>query len=118
MFSWIVCVESVTSFGEIDAFEMSSRAGKPRSLALIVPVPAGQPVADAAGTGAVCFETNVVEPFAFVAVTETRNVPPASAGVTTCVAAVAPEIAAQSSPFALQRSQAMATEVGLPLQVP
>jgi hypothetical protein len=49
---------------------------------LIVPVPAGQPFAVPPGTAAVCFDVNVVEPLAFVAVTERRNVRPASACVT------------------------------------
>jgi hypothetical protein len=75
-------VESVTVLGEIDAWDTSRRAGMARSLAWIVPVPAGQPFAEPPGTAVVCFDVNVVEPAAFVAVTARRNVLPASACVT------------------------------------
>jgi hypothetical protein len=83
-----------------------------------VPVPVGQPVAAASGTAVVCFETNVVEPFAFVAVTETRSVRPASAWVSVYVLPDAPLIVAQLLPSASQRLHENATLVGFPLHVP
>ena len=69
-----------------------------------MPVPLGQPVAGAArGTTAVGTDVALVEPVLSVAVTFTRSVAPASAVVRTYVLVVAPLMAAQLAPVAVQR---------------
>jgi hypothetical protein len=100
----------------IVALSMLRRAGCCRSATWIGPVPAGQPFA--AGTAAVAAETYVVEPSAFLAVTATRSVAPASPPPTVYVLLVAPSIVAQPLPFVSQRLQAKAKPDGLPFQVP
>ena len=69
-----------------------------------VPVPPGQPVAGAAlATTAVGTDVAPVEPVLSVATTFTRSVTPASAFVRTYVLVVAPLMAAQLPPVAVQR---------------
>ena len=69
-----------------------------------MPLPLGQPVAGAAlATTAVGTDVALVAPVLSVAVTFTRRVTPASAFVRTYVLAMAPLMAAQLPPFALQR---------------
>jgi hypothetical protein len=97
---------------------MLSLAGIFRSAIWIVPVSVGQPVETASGTAAVAAEVNWVEPSAFVATTETRNVRPAAASFNVYVAPVAPSIVAQLLPSAAQRLHVNAKLVGLPSQLP
>ena len=97
-------VERVTVVGVTWYWSITRRAGGETSLTAAVPVPLGQPVAGAAlATTAVGTDVALAAPALSVAVTFTRTVTPASAFVSTYVLAVAPLMAAQLAPFALQR---------------
>jgi hypothetical protein len=67
-------------------------------------------------TTAVCTDTAVELPAAFVAVTATRNVDPTSAAETTRLEPL--PLAAQFEPAASQRRHSYPYEVGLPVQPP
>jgi hypothetical protein len=117
----IVCVPDTTGFGVICCRSIRSRAGGVRSAILIGPVPVGQPVAGGAGavvTTADGADVTAFDPLAFVPVTLTRSVLPASAVTTVYVLWVALAMLTHAPPVASQRDQRYANVMPVPVYVP